>query len=51
MSYDLRVWGRQVANLAECLLPSQGWTERDGDAVNWCDEYPSTWPFARGTKS
>ena len=30
MSYDLRVWGRQAANLAECLLPSQGWTERDG---------------------
>lgn len=30
MSYDLRVWGRQAANLAEALSSSQGWTERDG---------------------
>lgn len=29
MSYDLRVWGRQAENLAECLPFSQGWTERD----------------------
>ena len=34
MSYDLRVWGRKTANLAECLPPSQGWTERaDGWAL------------------
>lgn len=28
MSYDLRVWGRQTADLGSCLPVSQGWVQR-----------------------
>jgi hypothetical protein len=30
MSYDLRVWGRKVADLGSILAASRGWTEHDG---------------------
>jgi len=38
-------------DLAQRWVPSWTQGEHGGYAVNWCDEYPSTWPFARGANS